>query len=183
MDRCWRIWQLPCIVVRFIYTSANTVLRNQSVIGNLWDAITVCCDFRGMGTIHTRNNLKALYWYWKLSDRSEIWQAPWQHCCRGACQISKRCDDLNYQSRGFKTRSYDKTSYRILKQGPDLTVVNTLIHSRIWQACQQHSRQGARDFFFISGLMEQQLRSRSLHWFRFCLGTWFESKITWANDN
>ena len=35
--------------------------------------------------------------YSKLSDRSEIWQAPRQHC-----------------------GSYDKTSYRILKQSPDL---------------------------------------------------------------
>ena len=39
----------------------------------------------------------------KLSDRSEIWQALRQHCCRGACQISKRYDKSNYQSRGFET--------------------------------------------------------------------------------
>ena len=39
----------------------------------------------------------------EFSDRSEIWQAPRQHCCRCACQISKRCDNLNYQSRGFET--------------------------------------------------------------------------------
>ena len=38
-----------------------------------------------------------------LSDRSDIWQAPRQHCCRSTCQISKRCDNLNYQSRGFET--------------------------------------------------------------------------------
>ena len=31
--------------------------------------------------------------YSKLSDRSE----------RGACQISKQCDNINYQSRGFET--------------------------------------------------------------------------------
>ena len=32
-----------------------------------------------------------------------IWRAHRQHCCRRACQISKRCDNLNYQSRGFET--------------------------------------------------------------------------------
>ena len=41
--------------------------------------------------------------YLDLSARSEIWQAPRQHCCRCACQISKLCDNLNYQSRGFET--------------------------------------------------------------------------------
>ena len=41
--------------------------------------------------------------YLELSDRSEIWQALWQQCCRCACQISKRYDNLKYQSRGFET--------------------------------------------------------------------------------
>ena len=35
------------------------------------------------------------------------------HCCRGACQISKRCDNSNYQSRGFET-SGDLTIKRII---------------------------------------------------------------------
>ena len=39
----------------------------------------------------------------ELSDRSEIWQALRQQCCRCACQISKRYDNLKYQSRGFET--------------------------------------------------------------------------------
>ena len=39
--------------------------------------------------------------YLEYSDRSAIWQAPWQYCCRGACQMSKRYDDLNYKSRDF----------------------------------------------------------------------------------
>ena len=42
-------------------------------------------------------------WYLKLSDRSEIWQAPWQHCCRCACQISEWYDNLNYQSHSFES--------------------------------------------------------------------------------
>ena len=28
----------------------------------------------------------------------------WCHYCGGVCQISKRCDDLNYHSRGFETK-------------------------------------------------------------------------------
>ena len=50
--------------------------------------------------------------YSNLSDRSEIWQALRQHCCQCACQISKRCDNLKYQSRGFET-SRDLTKRRI----------------------------------------------------------------------
>ena len=41
--------------------------------------------------------------YLELSDRFEIWQARRQHCCRCACQISKRYGNLKYQSRGFET--------------------------------------------------------------------------------
>ena len=39
----------------------------------------------------------------KLFNRSEIRQAPRQYCCRCACKISKRCDNLNYQPHGFET--------------------------------------------------------------------------------
>ena len=47
-----------------------------------------------------------------LSDRSEIWQALRQQCCRRACQISKRYDNLKYRSRGFET-SRDLTKIRL----------------------------------------------------------------------
>ena len=50
--------------------------------------------------------------YLELSDRSEIWQALRQHCCRCACQISKWYDNLKYQSRGFET-SRDFTKRRL----------------------------------------------------------------------
>ena len=46
--------------------------------------------------------------YLELYDRSAI---------RRACQISRRFDDSNYQYRGF-ARSYEMTSYGILKRGP-----------------------------------------------------------------
>ena len=51
--------------------------------------------------------------YLELYDRSEIWQAPRERCCRRACQISKRCDNLNYWSRGIET-SRDLTIRRVL---------------------------------------------------------------------
>ena len=64
--------------------------------------------------------------YLDLSYRFEIRQTPWQHCCRGAALLL-RCL-LNFKMmRQFKvpiswrqgfTRSYDKTCYQILKQGP-----------------------------------------------------------------
>ena len=41
--------------------------------------------------------------YLELSNRFEIWQALRQQCCRCVCQISKRLDNLKYQSRGFET--------------------------------------------------------------------------------
>ena len=55
--------------------------------------------------------------YLALSDRSEIWQAHRQHCCRCACQMSERCDNLNYHSRCSETsRDLTIRRLRILKQ-------------------------------------------------------------------
>ena len=53
--------------------------------------------------VRSREVSKPREWYLALSDRSEIWWAPRQPCCRRACQISKRYDNLNYLSRGFAT--------------------------------------------------------------------------------
>ena len=53
--------------------------------------------------VRSREVSKPRNLYLELSDRSEIWQALRQHCCRCACQISKRYDNLKYQSRGFET--------------------------------------------------------------------------------
>ena len=41
--------------------------------------------------------------YLELSDRTEIWQAPRQHCCRRACQISRQYEHFNTRSRAFET--------------------------------------------------------------------------------
>ena len=63
--------------------------------------------------VRAREVSKPRDWYLEPPDRSEIWQALRQHCCRIACQIKKRYDNLNYQSRGFET-SRDLTIRRFL---------------------------------------------------------------------
>ena len=50
-----------------------------------------------------------------LPNRSEMWQAPRQQCCRDACQISQRYDHYNIQSRGFET-SRDLVVRRVTAQ-------------------------------------------------------------------
>ena len=62
--------------------------------------------------VRSHKVLKLQDLYLELYDRSEIWQAPRQQCCRGACLISKWYDNSNYQFHDFRdfTRSYDKTS-------------------------------------------------------------------------
>ena len=54
-------------------------------------------------SVRSRKVSKPRDLYLELSDCSEIWQALRQQCCRCACQISKRYDNLKYQSRGFET--------------------------------------------------------------------------------
>ena len=54
-------------------------------------------------SVRSRQVSKPRDLYLELFDRFEIWQALRQQCCRCACQISKRNDNLKYQSRGFET--------------------------------------------------------------------------------
>ena len=54
-------------------------------------------------SVRSRRVSKPQDLYLELSYCSEIWQALPQQCCRCACQISKRYDNLKYQSRGFET--------------------------------------------------------------------------------
>ena len=63
-------------------------------------------------SVRSRKVSKPRNLYLELSDRSEIWQALRQQCCRCACQISKRYNNLKYQSRGFET-SRDLTKRRL----------------------------------------------------------------------
>ena len=73
--------------------------------------------------------------YLKLPDRSEIWQALRQQCCRCACQISKRYDNIKYQSRGFET-SRDFTKRRLFGYWDGAQSVwqtlNTKLAASVW---------------------------------------------------
>ena len=53
--------------------------------------------------------------------------------CRSACQISKRCDNLNYQSRGFET-SRDLTIRRLIGYWSGALVVSIkMAHEILWR--------------------------------------------------
>ena len=75
-------------------------------------------------SVRSRKVSKPRDLYLELSDRYEIWQAFRQQYCQCACQIAKRYDNLKYRSwlRDF-TRSYGKTSFRILRRGPVSRVI------------------------------------------------------------
>ena len=47
-------------------------------------------------------SLEAAKIVFKMYNCSEIWQAPQQQCCWCVCKISKRCNNLNYQSCSFE---------------------------------------------------------------------------------
>ena len=64
--------------------------------------------------VRSRKVSKPRDWYFKLSNRFEIWQAYRQHCCRSACQISERSDNSKYKSRGFETLR-DLTERRLFR--------------------------------------------------------------------
>ena len=52
--------------------------------------------------VKSRKVSKARDRCWEFSNRSEIWHASRQHCCRGACKISKRYRHFNTESRVFE---------------------------------------------------------------------------------
>ena len=72
--------------------------------------------------------------YLELSDRSEIWHALRQYCCRCACQISKRSDNLKYQSRGFET-SRDLTIIRLFGYWDGALAAGHISWASTWWQC------------------------------------------------
>ena len=88
------------------------------------------------------------------------------NCCRGPCQISKRCDDLNYQSRSFETLR-------------DLTIRRLI---RYWDRAQKGSLTGWKQgiqiiinlFCFLRNYFDAIHLTASTFWFR--------SYISYFND-
>ena len=87
---------------------------------------------------------KPRYLYLELSGRSEIWQELRQQCCRCACQISKRCDNLKYQSRGFETLR-ELTKGRIFGYWDGALVSR----SKTWNWWTWHWRHRSISFFYF----------------------------------
>ena len=81
----------------------------------------------GRLTARSREVSKPRDWDLEFSNRSEIWIAHRQQCCRDACQMSGGCDDYNIQSRGFEasrdlavrrlTAKWIEGQRRLFKQG------------------------------------------------------------------
>ena len=103
-------------------------------------------------------------------NRSEIWQAPRQQCCRDAFQISERYDHYNTKSRGFETSRDLAVSHLVLLQlwnddfrlgttGLQYSLVNTL-------RPKQNGRQYSDIFkcIFLMKIYEFRLR---FHWIVF----------------
>ena len=79
----------------------NLIITSMS---RIWTAIWAPSQYpKRRLSVRSRKVSKPRDLYLELSDCSEIWQALRQQCCRCACQISKRYDNLKYQSRGFET--------------------------------------------------------------------------------
>ena len=93
------------------------IKKLRLITNSAWQASdTSCAQFQypiRRLIVRSHKVSKPRYLYLELSGRSEIWQTPRQQGCRGACQISKRYDNLNYQSRGFET-SRDLTIRRLI---------------------------------------------------------------------
>ena len=68
-------------------------------------------SFRHLGSVSISGKTSYRKISWSLDAARFVFRTV-----RSLCQMLKRCDDLNYRSRDFM-RSYDKTSYRILKRG------------------------------------------------------------------
>ena len=55
----------------------------------------------------------------EFSNYSDIWHASRQHCCRGACQMSKRYEHFNTRARAIETmRSYQELSCAVQNRSP-----------------------------------------------------------------
>ena len=108
--------------------------------------------------------------YHKISQSLEtacpVAALKFDNCCRGPCQISKRCEDLNYQSRGFET-SRDLTIRRFI---------------RYWDSAQEGSltgwKQGIQIIIHLFCFLRNYFDAIHLTASTF----WFTSYISYFND-
>ena len=98
--------------------------------------------------------------YSELSDRSEIWQSHRHQRCRGACQSSKRCVNLNCQPRGSETSR-------------SLTIRRLNIKMSPYQYRKSHcgNKTILRPSYLHSGISYTDTMT-SLYWIRTLILTW-----------
>ena len=104
-----------------LITNNNYILILTSLWQHFLSIISLYVKYRAPSqypkrrlSVRSRKVSKPRDLYLELSYRFEIWQALRQQCCRCACQISKRYDNLKYQSRGFETLR-DLTERRLFR--------------------------------------------------------------------
>ena len=129
-------------------------------------------------SVRSRKVSKPRDLYLELSNRYEIWQALRQQCCRCACQISKRYDNLKYKSRGFETLR-DVTKRRLFGYwdgGPGATHATshqqqpslqwrhdmgamasqitslTIVYSAVYSGADQRKHQSSASLTFVRGI-------------------------------
>ena len=90
-----------------------------SHIIQVWELISWCYITRNHAFCVIYPTRRLIVSSRKVSDSRDLYWELYGQCCRGACQFPKWCHNSNSQSCCFETsRSYDKTPYLILKQGP-----------------------------------------------------------------
>ena len=102
----------PCLLYSTERHTTNQMLLHNQLVSVIFIGITVSKTYwdhgfyslSGRTSCHkTSRSHEAARFRFKLSNHFKIWQALLQHRCRDACQISKRYDHYNIQSRGFET--------------------------------------------------------------------------------
>ena len=88
----------------------------------IWCHASINCTCKALGSVsHPTRRLiirplevsRQQDWWYKLSHRCEIWQAPRQQCCGGDYQFPERSGNSKYKFRGFET-SLDLTTRRLI---------------------------------------------------------------------
>ena len=83
------------------------------------DEVSKEYDMKMRSSIH-----RAVRWFMatthKSTYQSEIWQAVWQPCCRAACQISQRLENMIYKSHHLTDREVENPNLTALKLLRDL---------------------------------------------------------------
>ena len=119
-SRLWELYISVCVTLRHTYyklltfktVTWNTCQKDTAVYWALFQY-----PIRRL-TVTSRKVFKPWDLFLELCTCPEVWQAPRQqsprqHCCWGACRISKRSDYLNCQSRSLDT-SLDLTIRRLI---------------------------------------------------------------------